>query len=86
MQYHCGMTDKVKPKNSEKSLFHCHFIHHKTHVEKCKLDLMGVYEGKWDRGGIEPSDDSTFLMEKKLLILTFSDVFLHKEIRSASRV
>jgi hypothetical protein len=76
MQYHCGMTDRVKPKNLEKSLFHCHFIHHKTHVEKCKLDLMGVYEGKWDRGGIEPSDDSTFFDGKETANLDILRRFL----------
>jgi hypothetical protein len=25
--------DRWKPKNSEKNLFHCHFVHHKSHME-----------------------------------------------------
>jgi hypothetical protein len=28
-----GMIDRVKPKNSEKNLSQCHFVHHKSHID-----------------------------------------------------
>jgi hypothetical protein len=28
-----NFVKRVKPKNSEKSLSHCHFVHHKSHVD-----------------------------------------------------
>jgi exonuclease III len=30
-------------------------------LAKCKLDLVGVQEVKWGKGGTEPADDYTFL-------------------------
>jgi hypothetical protein len=27
-----GITDRGKPKYSEKNLFHCHFVHHKSNM------------------------------------------------------
>jgi hypothetical protein len=26
-------TDRVKPKNSEKNLYQCHFVHHVSHMD-----------------------------------------------------
>jgi hypothetical protein len=27
------LTDRVKPKFSEKNVTHCHFVHHKSHMD-----------------------------------------------------
>jgi hypothetical protein len=29
-------------------------------IAKCKFDLVGVQEVRWDRGGTQPTDDYTF--------------------------
>jgi hypothetical protein len=29
-------------------------------LAKCKLDLVGVQELRWEKGGTEPADDYTF--------------------------
>jgi hypothetical protein len=33
-------------------------------ISKCKLDLMGVQEVRWDRGDIEPAGQYSFLYGK----------------------
>jgi hypothetical protein len=33
--------DKGKPKNSEKNLSHCHFVHHKSHWIDITKDKLG---------------------------------------------
>jgi hypothetical protein len=33
-------------------------------ISKYKLDLMGLQEGRWDRGGIEPAGECTFFYGK----------------------
>jgi hypothetical protein len=39
-------------------------------LEKYKLDLVGVQEVKWDKGGTEPAGDYTSSMEMGMLIIT----------------
>jgi hypothetical protein len=34
------------------------------------LDLVGVQEGRWDKGGTEPADDYTFFYRMGMLIIT----------------
>jgi hypothetical protein len=33
-------------------------------ISKCKLDLVGVQEVRWDRGGIKPAGEYTFFCGK----------------------
>jgi hypothetical protein len=33
-------------------------------ISKCKLDLVGIQEVRWDRGGTEPADEYTFFFGK----------------------
>jgi hypothetical protein len=44
MMYECGESrwndiDRGKPKNSEKNLFHCHFVDHKSHMDSSGREL-----------------------------------------------
>jgi hypothetical protein len=34
-------------------------------ISKYKLDLLGVQEVRWDRGGIEPASEYTFFYGKR---------------------
>jgi exonuclease III len=38
-------------------------------ISKYKLDLVGVQEVRWDRGGTEPAGEYTFFMEKGMKIM-----------------
>jgi hypothetical protein len=38
-------------------------------ISKFKLDLVGVQEVRWDRGGTEPGDECTFFMERGMRIM-----------------
>jgi exonuclease III len=33
-------------------------------LSKCKFDLVGLQEVRWDRGGTEPAGEYTFSMER----------------------
>jgi hypothetical protein len=35
-----------------------------TEIAQYKLDLVGVQEVRWDRGGTEPAGEYTFLIER----------------------
>jgi hypothetical protein len=37
---------------------------------KYKLDLVGVQEVKWEKGGTRRAEDYTFLMEKRMGIIS----------------
>jgi hypothetical protein len=51
---------------------------------KYKLDLVGVQEIKWDKGGTEPADDYTFIYGERNENDDLERVFLvHKRIISA---
>jgi hypothetical protein len=38
-------------------------------ISKYKLDLVGVQEVRWDRGGTEPASEYTFSMERGMRIM-----------------
>jgi exonuclease III len=53
-------------------------------VSKCKLDLVGVQEVRWDRGGTEPAGQYTFFYGKGHQNHELGTAFLmHKRIISA---
>jgi hypothetical protein len=43
---------------------------------KCKLDLVGVQEVRWDRGGTVRAGDYIISMEKKMKIINCEQDFL----------
>jgi hypothetical protein len=38
-------------------------------ISKYKLDLVGIQEVRWERGGIEPAGKYTFFMESGIRIM-----------------
>jgi hypothetical protein len=53
-------------------------------ISKYKLDLVGVQEIRWDRGGTEAAGEYTFLYNKGNEDHEFgTDFFVHKRIISA---
>jgi hypothetical protein len=44
-------------------------------ISKYKLDLVGVQEVTWDRGGTEPADEYTFFMERRMRIIKYVEAF-----------
>jgi hypothetical protein len=38
-------------------------------ILKCKSDLVGAQEIRWDRGGTEPVGEYTFFMERRMRIM-----------------
>jgi hypothetical protein len=56
-------------------------------VSKYKLDLVGVHEVRWDRGGTEPAGQYTFFYGNGNEINELGTVFfVHKRIISVKRV
>jgi hypothetical protein len=53
-------------------------------LSKCKLNLVGVHEIRWEGGGTEPAGEYTFFfMERGKKIMNWVQVFVHKVIISA---
>lgn len=53
-------------------------------ILKCKLDLAGVWEVRWDGGGIAPAGEYTFFYGKENENHELgTDFFVHKRIISA---
>jgi hypothetical protein len=38
MEQRWNDTDRGKPKESEKNLFQCHFVHHKSYMERTRQE------------------------------------------------
>jgi hypothetical protein len=57
-----------------------------TELAKCKLDLVGLQEVRWDKDGTEPADDYTFFYGIWNVDRHFGTGFLvHEGIVSAIR-
>jgi hypothetical protein len=37
---------------------------------KCKVDLVGVKEVRWEKGGTERAEDCTFFMDRGMVIVS----------------
>jgi hypothetical protein len=48
-----------------------------TEISKYKLDLVGVQEVRWDRGGTEPTGEYTFFYGKSNVNHELGKVFLY---------
>jgi hypothetical protein len=44
-------------------------------ISKYKLDLVGIQEVRWDRGGTEPAREYTFFYRKGYEIMNYVQVF-----------
>jgi hypothetical protein len=46
-------------------------------LARYKLDLVGVQEFRWDKGGTVRAGDITFSMEKEMKVINWEQVFLY---------
>jgi hypothetical protein len=46
-------------------------------IARCKLDLVGVQEVRWDKGGTVRAGDYTFFYEKEMKVINWEQVFLY---------
>jgi hypothetical protein len=52
-------------------------------LSECKLDLVGVQEVRWDRGGTDPAGEYTFFYGKEMRSRIDTGFFVRKRIMSA---
>ena len=52
-------------------------------LARYKLDLVGVQEVRWDKGGTVRAGDYNFCTEKKMKIISWEQEFVHQRIASA---
>jgi hypothetical protein len=46
-------------------------------LARCKLDLVGIREVRWDKGGTVRPGDYIFSMENEIKIINFEQEFLY---------
>jgi exonuclease III len=46
-------------------------------LARYKLDLVGIQEVRWDKGGTVRAGDYTFSMEKVMKVINWEEVFLY---------
>ena len=70
MKHRWNEIDRGKPKNSEKNLFQCHFVYHKSH-----MDRPGIEPGppRWEFMAVTKTDNYLWKIDLCLILTKYSE-------------